>query len=249
MATKTKKTKAKKTVKPAANIFAAATVIKSKEAKPKAKKNSKREVELGEKLTTSAAIGALLGSLGSIKETLDEELKQTMTDEFVAEAIKTQRRPESFKGVSDEASASCEIRKRSTRSVLSPEEVTILQNYGVEVETKTIKEAVPERYIINPKAFAEPELLQEISNRLAGLETKDGEGLVLLQEAKKAVEAKVVGINALDDVSRKIKDEHKLERIFDIIAVNALGKFNLKDKSLSNIYAILMKAGIDAAIE
>lgn len=244
MATKTKKAKAKPTV----NIFANATVIEPKKAKPKSKAKAKREVDMGTSLDVSAAIGALTVSLESIKETIDEELKAKMTKEFVEEAIRTQRRPESFKGTSTQSSASCEIRKRSTRSVLKEEEINFLNLHGVETETKVIKEAIPERYVINPKAFAEPELLQEISNRLDGLTTKDGEGLVLLQEAKDAVEAEVVGNNTLDDVSKKITNPSILARVFEIVSVNALGKFKLEDSSLNNIFAILLEAGIDARI-
>jgi hypothetical protein len=234
------KAKAKK------NVFASAAVINQPEEKKK-KKDNKREVDLGTNLDISAAIDALTTALNSIKETIDEEIKDKMTAEFVAEAHKTQRKPESFRGVSEKASASCEIRKRSTRSVLKPEEVDILRKYGLEIETKEIKPAVPEHYVINPKALEDVELVEEISSRLEGLTTKDGQGIIMLQEGREAETAEVVGNNILNEAAKKIKKKHILEKVFNIVAVNALGKYNLKDSSLSNIFAILMENGIDAS--
>lgn len=243
MATKTKKKT--KTI----DIFANATIVKKAKFKEKKKDKKQRKVHMGEQLDTSAAISALVNSLSSIKETLDGEIKEKMTTEFVAKALETHRRPESFKGTGKQSSASCEIRKRPTRSPLREEEIKILKAHGIETETKVIKEAVPEHYIINPKAFTEPKLLQQISKKLAGLTTEDGEGIIMLQEAKAAVEAEVVGENALDEAARKIEDPAHLTNIFEVITINALGKFKLDDASLSNIFAILMKAGIDAKIE
>jgi hypothetical protein len=234
------KAKAKK------NVFASAAVINQPEEKNK-KKDNKREVDLGTNLDISAAIDALTTALNSIKETIDEEIKDKMTAEFVAEAHKTQRKPESFRGVSEKASASCEIRKRSTRSVLKPEEVDILRKYGLEIETKEIKPAVPEHYVINPKALEDVELVEEISSRLEGLTTKDGQGIIMLQEGREAETAEVVGNNILNEAAKKIKKKHILEKVFNIVAANALGKYNLKDSSLSNIFAILMENGIDAS--
>lgn len=235
-------------LKPKKNVFASAKVINKPEEKKK-KKDNKREVNLGTNLDISAAVNALTNALNSIKETIDEEIKDKMTEEFVTEALKTQRKPESFRGVSEKASANCEIRKRSTRSVLRPEEVDILRKYGLEVETKEIKPAVPEHYVINPKALEDTELVEEISSRLDGLTTKDGEGIIMLQEGREAETAEVVGSDVLNEAAKKIKKKHILEKIFNIVAVNALGKYNLKDSSLSNIFAILMENGIDASFK
>lgn len=243
-------TKTKKKAKVKVNdIFANATVIEQPKAKAKKNKKDKREVAIGEQLDTSAAIDALVTSLSSMKETIDEEIKEKMAEEFVKEAIYTHRKPESFRGTGTESSASCEIRKRSTRSLLREEELKVLQMHGIKTETKVIKEAVPEQYIINPKAFAEPKLLQQISKKLAGMTTEDGEGIVMLQEAQPAVESEVVGANAIDEAARTIEDPAHLANVFEILTVNALGKFKLDNASLHNIYTILIRAGIDASFE
>lgn len=235
-----------KKLKQKSDIFSKAKVVKAKEPKPKS--NGKKEVNLGSALNVSAAISALTDSLGAIKETVDIEIKEKMAIEFACEALRTQRKPESFRGVSEHASASCEIRKRSTRSVLTPEEVDYLKRHGIQTETKVIKDAVPERYFFNPKAFEDPKLVEKISKRLEDLTTDDGEGLIMLQEGKDSVEAQVVGADTLDEVA-KIGSRELLIDLFQIVSVYALGKFKLNDTSLESIFAILKDAGIDAKIE
>jgi len=230
---------------PKTNIFANAKVINEPKKEEKPKSNGKREVDLGEALDVSAAIDALTNTLASVKETIDVEIKEKMVEEFVDEAIKIKRKPESFKGVSEQASASCEIRKRSSRSVLRDEEVEVLKKNGISIETKVIKEEVPQHYVINPKALKDPKLVTEISNRLEGLTTADGEGIIMLQEGREAEVAQIVSSNVLNEVSKKIKNKNTLKKIFEIVSVNALGKFKLTDPSLSNIFAILVEAGVE----
>lgn len=224
------------------SIFTEAKVVAAPVEKEKKAKDEKREVNLGESLDTVAAISALTDTLESIKKTMDAQLKDLMTAEFVEEAIKTQRKPESFRGVGAHSSASCEIRKRSSRSVLKPEEVVILNRLGIKIDKKVTKEAIEEHYFFNPKAFNDPKLVQEISDRLDGLTTADGEGLMMKQEGREAVESDVVDEDVLNDAAKSITDITDLTTVYKIIATNALGKFKLDDPSLQNIFSILREA-------
>lgn len=224
------------------SIFTTAKVVKVKEEVKTSKANGKREVDLGTELNIVAAISSLTDTLETIKATMDAELKAKMTAEFVAEAVKIQRKPDSFKGTSTQSSASCELRKRSTRSVLKPDEVKILQKYGIGTETKIVKDEIPQHYFFNPKAFEDPKLVEKISNRLEGLTTDDGEGLVMLQEGREAVKSEVVGADVLNEVSKKITDPELLTKILKIVSVQALGKFKLDNPSLENIFTILREA-------
>ena len=224
------------------DIFAAAKVVAAPVEKEKKAKDEKREVELGDSLDTVAAISALTDTLESIKKTMDAQLKDRMTVEFVEEAIKTGRKPESFRGVGIESSASCEIRKRSSRSVLKPEEVVILNRLGIKIEKKVTKEAIEAHYFFNPKAFDDPKLVQEISDRLGDLTTSDGEGLIMKQEGRAAVESDVVDTDVLNEAAKSITDVTDLTTVYKIVSTNALGKFKLDDPSLQNVFSILRAA-------
>lgn len=225
------------------SIFTKATVVKSTTPK-KAKTDDKKEVAIGKELNTCAAIDALTKTLEAVKEGLVAKVKEKMTDEFVKESLKSQRKPTSFRGRASKSTASCEIRKRSTRSILQPEEVAYLSRHGITTETKVVKEAVPERYFFNPEAFQDEKLVQEISDKLDGLKTASGENLIMLQEGKEAVVEQVVEATVLDDVAAKITDSEILREIFQIVSVSALGKFKLHDTSLENVFDILKDAGI-----
>ena len=226
------------------SIFTKATVVKSAEPKPKNGNGDKKEVALGTELNVCAAIDTLTKSLEAVKDGMSTIVKEKMADEFVKEALQSRRKPTSFRGRASKATASCEIRKRSTRSVLQSEEVTYLAKHGITTETKIVKEAVPERYFFNPKAFQDEKLVQKISDKLDGLKTADGENLIMLQEGKEAVVEQVVEANVLDDVAAKITDSEILREIFQIVSVSALGKFKLEDTSLENVFNILKGAGI-----
>lgn len=230
-------------IKEKSSIFTKATVVKSAAPK-KTKTDDKKEVALGMELNVCAAIDALTKTLDAVKKGMVETVKEKMADEFVKESLKSHRKPTNFRGRSSKATANCEIRKRSTKSILQPEEVAYLKTHGISTETKIVKEAVPERYFFNPKAFEDENLVQLISEKLDGLKTADGENLVMLQEGKAAVEEQIVTDTVLNDVANTITDGELLRELFSIVSVSALGKFKLDDTSLENVFAILKGAGI-----
>ncbi len=235
---------AKPNLKTKSSIFTKATVVKTTE--PPAKKDNKKEVDLGDDLNVIAAIDALTKTLAGVKSGIEVVLKEKMADEFVKDSLKSHRKPVNFRGVSSKATASCEMRKRSIKSFVDGDEVAYLKTHGLvnATETVIVKDAVPERYFFNPEAFADENLVQLISDRLDGLKTADGESLIMLQEYKPAVKQTVVTSTALDEAAAKIEDSEILREIFQILSVSALGKYNLKDTSLQSISAILNKAKI-----
>src|SRR4051812_33316371 len=103
--------------KAAPNLFAAATALPAKEAKAK-KADTKQEVEI-KGLEKYAMIDALIVSLSSVQSTYETQVKTQMGAHFYADICTNRAKPDSFRGVEGAASASCEIRKRSTRSALT----------------------------------------------------------------------------------------------------------------------------------
>lgn len=138
---------------------------KAKSAEPKkakSKKSKGREVAMPN-LTTLASIKSVLAALEGMAKTTEAQIKEQMAQEFVKEGCAIKRRPENFKGIDEGSSASCQIRKRSSRSVLTPDEIAFLEEHDISYETL---EDVPETYIINPEHAKDGKLLEKISKAL-----------------------------------------------------------------------------------
>lgn len=144
-----------------ANMFDKA---KATEAKPaKGKKSKGREVQV-KNLNQLASIKAVLAALEGMAATTEAEIKAQMSEEFVTEGCAIGRRPENFKGIDKGATASCQIRKRSSRSVLTEGEVELLEANGITYETI---DDVEDTFIINPAYSGDSDLLEKISKKLA----------------------------------------------------------------------------------
>ena len=101
-----------------ANLFSTASTIKV-EPKKTSKADNKAKIEI-EGLSDFAMVVSLQKNLEALKETLEGSVKTQMKEVFTRQSNK---RPENFRGFEGSASASCEFRKRSIRSVLTEEEV------------------------------------------------------------------------------------------------------------------------------
>lgn len=146
------------------SMFANAKAATS-ETKPAKKKSDKVEVDiLG--INDIATIDLVIAAMTAVRENLEEAVKTQMHNQFVIDGEKIGRRPNSFRGIDGDASASCELRKRSTRSVLSPEEQALLESNNIPYETIV---DVPEAYIINPAYASDTDLLEKVSKVLEGV--------------------------------------------------------------------------------
>ena len=160
------------------NMFAKAKVI---EAPVKSsKKDEKAEVRI-DGLEDYAIITNLVKSLTAVQTTVGEAVKSEMRTIFAA----NRKRPENFRGIDGKASASCELRKRSSASPLNDVEVELLERNNIPYDTLPV---VEERFVINPAYADDQDLLERIS---AALSKAKGlpEDFILLQKgsAKKVV--------------------------------------------------------------
>jgi hypothetical protein len=156
-------------------MFKNAKVVK--EAKPA--KAGKAEVEMPG-LKTHAEIDALIKALTTIKGTLDVELKIEAMDKFM-ELGQNGIRPESFRGIDGTASASIELRKRSTMSPLTTEQVALLAAHNVSVETLV---GTHKMFGINPTYTENTDLLDKVEAALAGIVPED---FIVVQEEKSKI--------------------------------------------------------------
>ena len=147
------------------NMFEAAKTVEKKTKKPAAKKG-KATVEI-KGLRLLAAIKAVMKSLEATAETLDGELKEKTAKYFTVEGAKTGTKPANFPGIEENAEANCQLRKRTSRSVLTDAEVELLEEHGVPYDTS---EDITTTYIINPDYKDDEELLGRVSDALAGVE-------------------------------------------------------------------------------
>lgn len=190
------------------NMFTAAKTKTAPAAKGKGK--AKVEVQLSD-LENYATICATIEQLEALRDTFCENVKGQVEEYFVETGTVNAARPENFKGVEGAASASCELRKRSTRSALTAEEVAELEALDIPVGTETVQEGC---FIINPAYSQDDELLAKVA---AALGKVKGLPLDFIQR-QEAVERRVVTDETIAAVFRK----GLAERFFKTVGVLAL---------------------------
>jgi hypothetical protein len=188
----------------ATNLFATAKVV---EAPVKSKKkDDKVEIQI-DGLEDYAVLTDLIKNLTTIQATLAEDVKGKMREIFA----KSTSRPENFRGVDGNASASCEMRKRSTASPLADGEVEVLMKNHVPFGENVL---VEERFVINTKYTGDQELLKKISDALSKVKGLP-EDFILLQ---KGSATKVV----TDETVEKVFELGLGESLIDTVAVLAI---------------------------
>lgn len=132
------------------NFFDTAKVIPAPVAK--GKKDERAVVQIAG-LEDVAAVDALIKTLEALKSSLRGPVDAQMRDEFIAGS-------ENFFAFENSAEASAELRKRSVASVLTAEEVALLEEEDIPVGKV---EKTAERFVINPAYMADQELLGKVS--------------------------------------------------------------------------------------
>jgi hypothetical protein len=152
-------------------MFKTAKVVETK----KPAKAGKAEVQVSG-LKTLAEIDALIKALDTLKSTLSTEVKDFAFDHFYTTANGV--RPTSFRGIDGDASASIEMRKKSTMSVLGEAEQQLLTEAGVPFEKMvgTVK-----MFGINPTYTTNDDLLAKVEAALTGIVPED---FIVVQEEK-----------------------------------------------------------------
>ena len=175
------------------NMFANAKAVNGKVKAKKA--DDKRKVAI-KGLEAYASICALEDTIKALKDTFRAQVNEGVTAEFVREGKHLKRRPDNFRGTENNASASCELRKRSSASSLTDAEVELLERHGVSF---TEVGDVVETYIINPAYKDNEELLNKVGKALGKVAGIPDDFLQLQVAAKK----KVTTDTSLDEVFAK----------------------------------------------
>lgn len=170
-------------------MFANAKTLKT------ATKSKKAEVETVKLagLEQLGAIDAVMKALTALRATVEMDVKSGMTAEFIKRGMAKQTRPENFKGEEGIATASCQLKKRSSTSPLSDSEIELLTEAKISVETVDL---VAETFVINPAYKDDQVLLGKIEKKLSTI--KDLPEDFIMKQA--GVSRTIVGETALDEV-------------------------------------------------
>lgn len=130
---------------------------------PKKKASTKEVVEMRH-VEDVAVLDAAVTAILTVKDTYMADLKSAMNDHFIDTAVSKKSKPDSFTGVEGDATASCQLRLKSSRSILTDDEVALCEANGVHIETSEI---TPETFIFNPAYLGDAKLMAQIEAALA----------------------------------------------------------------------------------
>src|SRR5271167_4155722 len=149
-----------------AGMFKKATTEVKTEPKKKGKEKIQLQVSGLQQLTL---LDALIKQASAMQATLKSEINAVGFEKFVSLSGQPER-PSSFEGVDGYATASVEVRKRSSGSVLTDDEVKVLTDAGIESQTKVIQ---PHLFAINPKYATDESLLAKVEKALSKIVPED----------------------------------------------------------------------------
>jgi hypothetical protein len=207
------------------SLFATAKEIKA--PAKSAKKNDKVEVAIPG-LKNVAELDALIKSLTTIKATFEEQVKTDAMKYFTKEAVANGKQPENFRGTDDTASASVELRKRSTASALSDDEVELLSSFGITTEKKV---TVNELYGINPAYAGDSALLEKVSKAISKFVPAD---FIVKQEERSST---VVTDTTMEQV---FKNPKAIKTVLSTVTLIAI-KPKLEETDIDVIFADVKK--------
>ncbi len=144
------------------NLFDAAKKEAPKAA-PKSKGKEKVEKQING-LSDFAQIQVVVSALEAMGAGIESGIKDQMHTFFVVQGEGAGKKPDSFRGIDGDASASCELRKRSSRSVLTDEDVALLNANKIPFD---VVEDQKEAFLINPEYASNQALLALVSEALS----------------------------------------------------------------------------------
>jgi len=216
------------------NIFDAAPVTATvKVAKSKA---DKREVYNIPALDRLSATRAMIATLETLSEQFEGEVKEASMDILVGLALKTGKKPETFNLVADKSTGQFQLRKRSSASALTDDELALAKALGIPTVENT---KVEERYVFNPDVLADQVVMAKISKALTRIPELAGMCIVQHQEAIKTT---IIADGALE-VACGLKSQDKIVTALGIAAVQAV-KTSFDSENFKDALDVLAKVGI-----
>jgi hypothetical protein len=210
------------------------STAKSLDKKPTAaKKKDKAEVEM-QGVKDLALLKALIANATTMAASIEGDLKARGFEVFMESKGST--RPSSFSGVEGEASCSVEMRKRSTMSALTDDEVGMLRKAGIEPFKQVVTQ---ELFAINPVHAQNQDLLAKVEKslgKIAGLP----DDFIVKQEG---VSKYVVSDEMLDEAFKKAGTDDGVLQAMTVMALKPKlsAEYNM-DNLVADALAVMQPA-------
>lgn len=194
-------------------MFATAKTV----APVKKSKSDKKDVRDIKGLEAVGLLDAAIKSLTAMKQTYEGVAKEAMSNVFVEVGMAAGKRPDNFKGIEGSVTASCELRMRSSKSGLSPDEVALCTDHGIPT---TVVVDTHDTYILNPEHAHNAEYQAVMQKALEPL-IKKGKLPADIFMKQEGVSRKVVADDAMDAVFAK-DDEELVARLLAVVGTLAI---------------------------
>lgn len=181
-------------------------------------KKSDKDEFLCEGLYQIAALDQVLADVKAARDDLEVEVKALVQEEFVRLGCATKRQPANFIGCENGATASLELRKRSTRSTLKVEEITLCDEFKIEYEDVW---DVIETFVINPEYLADKKVMGALEKAVGAAIAQGKLPLDILQK-QTGVSRTILSEVALPNLFAKGKEI--VEKAISFCSVLAVGK-------------------------
>jgi len=179
-----------------------------------------------------ASVGTVIDALNTLYSTLETKVKATMISKFIELGVQQKHQPANFEGTEKNARSSCQLKKRSSKSALKPEEVKILDEHGISTEDMVSRE---EAFVINPKYTGDQKLLAKISKKLS--EIKDlPEDFIQVQTK---ISSKATTSTTIEEVFAKVEDVEHVRTLVNIVASPAI-KFRLENGDIDEAVKLVI---------
>jgi hypothetical protein len=186
-------------------LFANAKTIEAPKKSTKTKDTLQHFVK---GLSRFAAINAAIKSLTALAKVEETAVKNELTDRFIKSGMERNTKPDNFEGLEGKATASCQLKIRSSASVLSEDEAALLKVHKVPF-TNVVKQQ--EAFLINPQYTLDMELLARVEAALAEIDLP--EDFILRQEE---ISVNIVAPESIDTVMA-MKDEKTVRALLPLV--------------------------------
>jgi hypothetical protein len=196
------------------NLFDQARGNKKSTAVTKKTGKAKPEHEIPG-LLDYCALDAVAKAIEAIAATIKEGVTSQMTNILVKEGSTLKRRPANFRGIEGtQGSASCELRKRTSRATLTDDDVALLEEHNIHYDTV---DDVQETFVINPAYAGDQDILSKVSAALTKVKGLPAD-FIVLQEGKSR---RVVSEQTLNEVFA-LGNQRLIRQLFGIVATLAV---------------------------
>jgi len=163
------------------------------------------------KIKQYAELSALQVAISNELKKLEVSIKDAALTQFINNASETHQVPASFDGKELDASVNVQLRKRLSSSVLTDEDVAVLDKFNISYSEDVM---TPELYGINPEYANNKELLDIVSKTIENIVPED----FIVKQAKTT--RKIVTAKTLEDVFAMNKINRDVVKITSFVALS-----------------------------